>query len=76
MHLWNDSLEGNVLYGSAAPDADALAAALRGASLYELVERLTGLQARVGEGGTLLSGGEGQRVRLARGLMRPGARLA
>jgi ATP-binding cassette subfamily B protein len=76
VHLWNDSLEGNVVYGSVSPGADALAAALRGASLYELVERLGGLQAPLGEGGALLSGGEGQRVRLARGLMRPGARLA
>ena len=53
-----------------------MAAALRGASLYDLVERLTGLQAVLGEGGGLLSGGEGQRIRLARALMRPDARLA
>ena len=75
VQLWNDSLERNVTYGARASDAEDLAAALRGASLYELVERLTGLQARVGEGGGLLSGGEGQRVRLARGLLRPRARL-
>jgi ABC-type transport system involved in cytochrome bd biosynthesis fused ATPase/permease subunit len=33
------------------------------------------LQTPLGEGGGLVSGGEGQRVRLARSLLRPGVRL-
>jgi ATP-binding cassette subfamily B protein len=35
-----------------------------------------GLQTRLGEGGGLVSGGEGQRVRLARALLRADVRLA
>jgi ABC-type multidrug transport system fused ATPase/permease subunit len=76
VQLWNDSLDRNITYGARSSDAKAVAAALRGASLYDVVERLTGLQAVLGEGGGLLSGGEGQRIRLARALMRPHARLA
>src|SRR5262249_15253367 len=34
-----------------------------------------GMETRLGEGGALVSGGEGQRVRLARAMARPGVRL-
>ena len=41
-----------------------------------MLERLPeGLDTQLGEGGGLVSGGEGQRVRLARALLRPGVRL-
>jgi ATP-binding cassette subfamily B protein len=49
---------------------------LEAADLRELLEELpNGLQTPLGEGGALVSGGEGQRVRLGRGLLRPGVRL-
>jgi ABC-type multidrug transport system fused ATPase/permease subunit len=51
--------------------------ALRQAQLLDLVARLPqGLQSLLGEDGGTLSGGEGQRVRWARALVRPGVRLA
>jgi ATP-binding cassette subfamily B protein len=41
-----------------------------------VLERLPdGLQTVLGEGGGLVSGGEGQRVRLGRSILRPGVRL-
>ena len=46
------------------------------AHLRSILERLPdGLQTRLGEGGALISGGEGQRVRLGRAMLRPGVRL-
>lgn len=46
------------------------------AELRRVLERLPdGFETRLGEGGALVSGGEGQRVRLARALLRPGTRL-
>jgi ATP-binding cassette subfamily B protein len=74
VHLWNGSLLDNLRYGN--PEAPNLAAALERADLGEVLARLPdGLQTRLGEGGTLVSGGEGQRVRLARALLRPTPRL-
>jgi ATP-binding cassette subfamily B protein len=56
--------------GAAAGPA-GLAAALRDADLEEVVERLpAGMETPLGEAGGLLSGGEGQRVRFGRGLLR------
>ena len=57
----------------ASPLLDQVLAA---ADLRDLLEKLpNGLQTQLGEGGALVSGGEGQRVRLGRGLLRPGVRL-
>jgi ABC-type bacteriocin/lantibiotic exporter with double-glycine peptidase domain len=78
VQLWNRSLRDNVAYGTEpAPSDEGLARAIADAELTDLVARLPhGLNTPLGEGGGLLSGGEGQRVRLARELMRvPRARL-
>ena len=71
--LWNRSLLDNVRYGADAADAGP---AIRAADLRTVVESLeNGLQTQLGEGGALLSGGEGQRVRLARAFHRGSVRL-
>jgi ATP-binding cassette subfamily B protein len=76
VRLWNRSLVSNLLYGTAEGGQAALGEALQEADLYEVLRRLPeGLQTPLGEGGGLLSGGEGQRVRLGRGLARGRARL-
>ncbi|WP_226703990.1 ATP-binding cassette domain-containing protein [Microbulbifer elongatus] len=70
VHLWNRSLLENLRYGRSGSDADApLYPVLDQADLLQLVAALPdGLQTHLGEGGALVSGGEGQRVRLGRAL--------
>jgi ABC-type bacteriocin/lantibiotic exporter with double-glycine peptidase domain len=76
VRLWNRPLIGNLLYGTHPPDPSALGDVLHEADLLGVLRHLPdGLQTSLGEGGGRLSGGEGQRVRLARALLRPGVRL-
>lgn len=76
VQLWNCSLFDNLRYG-APSDADLpLGRAMEMADFHGVLERLPdGLQTPLGEGGALISGGEGQRVRLGRAMLRPGMRL-
>jgi ATP-binding cassette, subfamily B, bacterial len=70
-HLFHDTVRANLLY--AKPDAtdDELFAALRAAHVEPLVRRLPeGLETVVGDRGHRLSGGEKQRVAIARLLLR------
>ncbi len=74
VRLWSRSLIGNLRYGS---DGDGLATVLEAAQLLPVLERLPeGLQTELGEGGCRLSGGEGQRLRLGRAMLRSGTGLA
>jgi ATP-binding cassette subfamily B protein len=76
VRLWNRSLLDNLYYGTRDPDGTPLDLAMEQADLFEILERLPqGLQTSLGEGGGLVSGGEGQRVRLGRAILRPGVRL-
>jgi ATP-binding cassette subfamily B protein len=76
VQLWNRALLDNLRYGVDAAVSLPLDQVIEAADLRDLLETLpNGLQTRLGEGGALVSGGEGQRVRLARGLLRPGVRL-
>jgi ATP-binding cassette subfamily B protein len=74
VQLWNDALAHNLAFGAAGPlDLGAIAV---DAHLDDVLGRLPeGMQTRLGEGGGLLSGGEGQRVRFGRGLGRRDAAL-
>jgi ATP-binding cassette subfamily B protein len=75
VQLWNESLLGNLSYGARRSDLP-LDRVIEGADLRSVLERLPeGLQMSLGEGGALLSGGEGQRVRLGRAVYRPDVRL-
>jgi ABC-type bacteriocin/lantibiotic exporter with double-glycine peptidase domain len=83
VYLWNRSLADNLTFGLAATPrdfsdalSDALSGALDDADLAEVVRRLPqGRETPLGEAGGLVSGGEGQRVRFGRGLLRAGPRL-
>jgi ATP-binding cassette subfamily B protein len=72
--LWNRSLLDNLRYG--AGEGGAMESVIQDARLVEVIQRFPeGLQARLGEGGALVSGGEGQRVRLGRAFGRRDAAL-
>lgn len=76
VQLWNRSLVENLAFGSAGDTPLSIGARVADADLHRLVEQLPeGLQTPLGEGGALVSGGEGQRVRFGRALGRPRARL-
>ncbi|MEZ4735534.1 MAG: ABC transporter ATP-binding protein [Caldilineaceae bacterium] len=76
VQVWNRSLLENLTYGNDQNERLAISRALTRANLYPVLEKLpNGLQTQLGEGGGLVSGGEGQRVRLGRALLRPNPRL-
>jgi ATP-binding cassette subfamily B protein len=66
IQIWNRSLFENLLYGTSDSVAE-VGRCIDSARLHEQLQRLPkGLQTMLGEGGALVSGGEGQRVRLGR----------
>ncbi len=75
IQLWNRSLFSNLAYGS-EPEPLAVGRAVDAALLRNVLESLPlGLQTKLGEGGALVSGGEGQRVRLGRAMLRKNTKL-
>jgi ABC-type bacteriocin/lantibiotic exporter with double-glycine peptidase domain len=77
VQLWNRPLLENLRYGLPDGPSMPIENAIDAAELTRVIERLpNGLQTPLGEAGGLVSGGEGQRVRLGRALLRTGVRLA
>jgi ATP-binding cassette subfamily B protein len=77
VQIWNRSLYENIRYGIEHAEGMPLGEIIQKADLYKVMERLPdGLKTVLGEGGGLVSGGEGQRVRLGRAMLRPRVRLA
>ena len=77
IQIWNKSLLANLAYSSPDSDLGRTGAAIDAARLRGVLQKLPdGLQTALGEGGGLLSGGEGQRVRLGRALVQSDVRLA
>ncbi len=77
VQLWNRSFLENLNYATVEDRNDAINQVLESAKLRRVLQNLPqGLQTLLGEGGALLSGGEGQRLRLARAFMQTGVRLA
>lgn len=69
--LFNDTIGYNIGYGRDGAGPDEIETAARGAALMGLIERLPkGLDTEVGERGLKLSGGEKQRVAIARTLVK------
>ncbi|HUA22039.1 MAG TPA: ATP-binding cassette domain-containing protein [Bryobacteraceae bacterium] len=77
VQLWNRPLLENLRYGLSDGGGVPVEDVIEAAELRRVLDRLPeGLETPLGEGGGLVSGGEGQRVRLARALLRPDVRLA
>ena len=69
--LFNDSIEYNILYGRPDAGHEAAVAAAKAAHIHAFIERLPqGYATVVGERGLKLSGGEKQRVAIARTLLK------
>ena len=76
IQLWNRSLLDNLQYGARDDSSSAIGQVVSAVELQLLLEKLPdGLQTALGEGGGLISGGEGQRVRLGRAMLRSNVRL-
>jgi ATP-binding cassette subfamily B protein len=74
--LFNDSIGYNVAYGRPGADQSEIEAACRAAQLHDLIASLPqGYETRVGERGLKLSGGEKQRVAIARTMLKDPAIL-
>jgi len=75
IQLWNRSMKYNLCYGNTIDIPSEMVMA--DAKLNEIVNHLPqGIDTVLGESGGLLSGGEGQRVRLGRAMLRSNIRLA
>ncbi|MFC7460580.1 ABCB family ABC transporter ATP-binding protein/permease [Hydrogenophaga defluvii] len=69
--LFNDSIEYNILYGRPDAGHDAAVQAAQAAHIHDFISRLPqGYATTVGERGLKLSGGEKQRVAIARTLLK------
>jgi len=71
MVLFNDTIGYNIAYGRAGATQDEVEQAARGAAIDQFIATLSkGYDSRVGERGLKLSGGEKQRVAIARTLVK------
>ncbi|QNA87515.1 ABC transporter ATP-binding protein/permease [Massilia sp. Dwa41.01b] len=69
--LFNDTIEYNIAYGRPGASHADIVAAARAASIHDFIETLPdGYKTMVGERGLKLSGGEKQRVAIARTLLK------
>ena len=74
--LFNDTIEYNIAYGKPGATHEDIVAAARAASIHDFIESLPdGYATMVGERGLKLSGGEKQRVAIARTLLKDPAIL-
>ena len=77
IQLWNRSFLDNLMYAADDMRFENINDVLESADLRQVLQKLPeGLQTLLGESGALLSGGEGQRLRLARAFMQSNVRLA
>jgi ABC-type bacteriocin/lantibiotic exporter with double-glycine peptidase domain len=68
-YLFDNSIAGNIALGDEQPDLDRVRRAAEGADAAEFIEGLAlGYETKVGDSGLRLSGGQAQRIAIARAL--------
>lgn len=71
VHLFFDTIEENIRMGNRTATKEEVVEAARIACCHEFIEKLEhGYDTRIGEGGTSLSGGEAQRIAIARAVLK------
>ncbi len=69
--LFDDTISGNITYGSPGASTEEIEAAAKAAHAHEFIVTLPDkYETRIGERGQMLSGGQRQRVAIARALLR------
>ena len=69
-YIFNDTVRNNIAFYTPGASEEAIERAVKEAGLDELVESLpSGLDEQIGESGRALSGGQEQRIALARGIL-------
>jgi ABC-type transport system involved in cytochrome bd biosynthesis fused ATPase/permease subunit len=77
IQIWNRPFLDNLGYSLGNASFDAMGSIIESSDLRGVLQKLPfGFQTPLGEGGALLSGGEGQRVRLGRAMLQRNVRLA
>lgn len=71
VYLFNDTIENNIRFGNPDATHEQVVEAAKRASCHAFIEALPeGYQTMVGEGGSTLSGGEKQRISIARAILK------
>ncbi len=71
VHLFYDTIEENIRMGNRKAGMEEVVSAAKAACCHEFITRLPeGYDTKIGEGGTYLSGGEAQRVSIARAILK------
>jgi HlyB family type I secretion system ABC transporter len=68
-HIFNETIARNIAFGDPEPDLDRVLAAGQAAAAHDFIMRLPlGYETKIGESGLLLSGGQNQRIAIARAI--------
>lgn len=71
VYLFNDSIRNNILFGNSAAGEEKMIAAAKAARCHDFIMALPdGYDTVIGEGGSTLSGGEKQRISIARAMLK------
>lgn len=69
--LFNDTIRANIVYGLTSVKEETISAVIEKARLHDFIEQLpAGLNTNIGDRGVKLSGGEKQRISIARALLK------